>query len=109
MGDQPSAELFFGMTRWVDEDELDSLQGAFVYKADVIFEHVSCGWDEGTEEFLVAVMWKKSRIEQGAEYDTAFTMPSFDVPEASKALIDKWKEIGFEPVAPSWHLISSCG
>ena len=111
MGSSPSAEMFFGMTKWVPEDTANDIEDKLRSHGNVDLERCSAGFDDqcgDNPEKLVAAIWKPSRVST-LEYDTKITIPIINVAEATMELVAAWKTLGLKLEQPSWHLVASYG
>jgi len=108
MGSDPSAEIFFGITKWVPSDTANEIEEKFRARGNVEIGRCPAGFDGGDNE-LVAAKWKPSMIKGGIDYDHKFTMPVIDVSTATSELVATWKALGLKLETPTWHLVASYG
>jgi len=102
MGDCPWTEMFFGITLMMDMDDVDY---DVMFDDGVLVANI-CG-DDDSDKSLLCLYWKESHIGPSTVVDQEFDMPIFNIDAATHNLIKKWKEMGFEPKHPRWHLVSS--
>lgn len=111
MGNFPWAELFFGITRELDNDIIDQFGlDNDIINGNVFIRSISVGDENDT--MTIAAVWTPSDIKTG-DCDTAFDMPAIDIDEATRAITEAWNAIGLEPDSehdhPRWHLVASYG